>query len=162
MFKIIKAVCLIFILAVSAGSAPPLYYVSPGLQVMYDFNSISFGLKLSLGVAFNTNICNLTGGILGGRRSEYYFEFQDIPYGFTIGNTGTVLTGVGVGISKIKIGNSFHKIQPRISLFAGEFLFINATYTFLDSNSNLSKFQIGSTLVCPIPLNLDLGRDTWN
>jgi hypothetical protein len=43
-----------------------------------------------------------------------------------------------------------------LTLFAGNIIFINTTYTFFKSKFNLSRFQIGSTVVCPIPLNLDL------
>jgi hypothetical protein len=156
MHKIIKTIFIITILTTLIYSDPPVFYISPGLQLMYDFNTISFGVKMSLGGVFDNNICNVTAGMLGGKRREYYIEFQDIPLSFYGGNLGTVLTGFGIGISNIKMGNNFNNIQPRLSLFAGYFFFINATYTFITSKVNLSKLQLGSTLVCPIPTNLKL------
>ena len=146
----------------SSNSDQPLFYVSPGLQLMYDFHNISFGIKLSLGAALNANICNITAGLLGGKRKEYYLEFQDIPYVYQNNYSTPIFTGFGIGMSKIKIGNNINSIQPRFSIFAGYLLFMNITCTLLKQNINILKTQIGSTLVCPIPLNLDLNDGNWN
>jgi hypothetical protein len=110
---------------------------------------------LSIGNLFEFGAVNATFGYLVGNRSEMYGEVQ--YYNFRINDTtsqfGLLLFGGGFGFSSIDINGNNYGIKPRITLFTGCLLFLNTTYTFLLPD-NISRFQLGGTVVLPIPSEL--------
>jgi hypothetical protein len=150
-----KISSLILVLFTITYGSELLYYLSPGLQIMYGKKSgLLFGVKMSIGAVHKDAVVNLTGGVLGGKQTEFYTELQLIPVSLQV-NVEEVpfLWGGGIGVTFVdRPIESWVVFKPRVTVFAGSMLFSNATYRFFMPD-DIAPFQLGSSLVFPLLLN---------
>jgi hypothetical protein len=142
---------LCILLAPANCIAQSFYYVSPGFQVFYGTqNGLSFGAKISVGVmeavgnSGNSNVFNITAGLLKGEQLERYAEIQYVP----VNSNYAFMAGAGIGICSRPCVPG---VGARVSFFSGMLLFEDVTYNYFGKPAD-NGFEFGSSIVTPILL----------
>lgn len=149
-------------------------YITAGIYVGYSTGAaVGIGPKFSIGCysfgydrgdpdVFYLISNNLTAGYLHHYGTvlpckELLFELQTVNIRVSDSFTRTICAGAGGGISllwyqKNEMITDFY-IRPRISTFAGNILFLNASKTFgLPKENGYSGLHIGGTAILGFPL----------
>jgi len=138
-------------------------YISPGVRIGYDFNShTTIEWKVSVGFGLSESIANITLGkkyALNNKetyQAHNYLDFQLLGLSDTIGKRKTHLFyGGGIGLVFYD-KDGIHKYCPRVTTFAGFFLFTTLDLYLDDENS--VETDLGLQGVLPIPLvGVDFG-----